>query len=80
VTSSVDAQEDEVGYGLQVKLNSTAVIRDNVIVDTKGPGIMVYGAGETWFRAMDRDRAYYFAIEAFNEHGISVRSPCVYVK
>jgi hypothetical protein len=27
-----------------VKLNSSAVIRDNVILDTKGPGIMVYGS------------------------------------
>ncbi|MGH7399179.1 MAG: right-handed parallel beta-helix repeat-containing protein [Candidatus Rokuibacteriota bacterium] len=40
----VQAPDPEVGYGLQVKLNSTGVIRDNVIVDTKGPGIMVYGS------------------------------------
>jgi hypothetical protein len=32
-----------IGYGIQVKLNSAGIIRDNVIVDTKGPGIMVYG-------------------------------------
>jgi hypothetical protein len=42
----VEATEGEIGYGLQVKLNSTATISDNVIVDTKGPGIMVYGASE----------------------------------
>ena len=40
----VRASDPEIGYGFQVKLNSVAVIRDNVIVDTKGPGIMVYGA------------------------------------
>lgn len=40
----VSAPAGTVGYGMQVKLNSTAVIRDNVIMDTKGPGIMVYGA------------------------------------
>ncbi len=40
----VQAPDPEVGYGLQVKLNSAGVIRDNVIVDTKGPGIMVYGS------------------------------------
>jgi hypothetical protein len=34
----------DVGYGIQVKLNSSATIRNNVILDTKGPGIMVYGA------------------------------------
>ena len=40
----VSAAENEVGYGIQVKLNSTATIRDNAIRDTKGPGIMVYGS------------------------------------
>jgi hypothetical protein len=40
----VNAPDPEIGYGLQVKLNSAGVIRNNVIVDTKGPGIMVYGA------------------------------------
>lgn len=40
----VRAPDPEVGYGLEVKLNSWGVIRDNVIMDTKGPGIMVYGA------------------------------------
>ncbi len=33
-----------VGYGLQLKLNTVGIVRDNVIVDTKGPGIMVYGS------------------------------------
>lgn len=41
---TVRAPDPEIGYGIQVKLNSRAVIRDNVVVDTKGPGIMVYGA------------------------------------
>lgn len=40
----VQAPDPEIGYGLQVKLNSAGVIRDNVIVNTKGPGIMVYGS------------------------------------
>jgi hypothetical protein len=40
----VTAPPDEVGYGIQVKLNSAGIVRANVIVDTKGPGIMVYGA------------------------------------
>jgi hypothetical protein len=42
----VKAPPGEIGYGLEVKLNSTGVIRDNVIVSTKGPGIMVYGSRE----------------------------------
>lgn len=40
----VTAPNPQIGYGLQVKLNSSGVIRDNIILDTKGPGIMVYGA------------------------------------
>jgi hypothetical protein len=40
----VTAPDPQVGYGLEVKLNSSGIIRDNIIVDTKGPGIMVYGA------------------------------------
>ena len=40
----VDAPDPEVGYGIQVKLNSAGVIRDNVIADTKGPAIMIYGS------------------------------------
>jgi hypothetical protein len=41
---SVRAPDPQIGYGIQVKLNSWGVIRDNVVVDTKGPGIMVYGS------------------------------------
>ena len=33
-----------VGFGVQIKLNSAAIVRDNVIVAPRGPGIMVYGA------------------------------------
>jgi hypothetical protein len=40
----VRAPDSEIGYGIQVKRNSTGIIRGNVVVDTKGPGIMVYGA------------------------------------
>jgi len=40
----VTAPDPQIGYGLEVKLNSSAVIRDNIISDTKGPGIMVFGA------------------------------------
>jgi len=36
--------------------------------------VMVYGANEYYFRAMDKDKPYYFCIEAFNENGISKRT------
>ena len=41
---TVRAPDPQIGYGIQVKLNSWGVVRDNVVVATKGPGIMVYGA------------------------------------
>ena len=44
--TGVDAVDPEIGYGIQLKLNTTGVIADNVIADTKGPGIMVYGSSD----------------------------------
>lgn len=41
---NVTAPPPEIGYGIEVKLNTGGFVRDNVIVDTKGPGIMVYGS------------------------------------
>jgi Right handed beta helix region len=40
------ADPDAVGYGIEVKLNSWGVIRDNTIVNTKGPPIMTYGSNQ----------------------------------
>jgi len=40
----INAPDPQIGYGIEVKLNSSAVIRGNTIVKTKGPGIMVYGS------------------------------------
>lgn len=37
--------------------------------------IMVYGKNEYYFSGMDRTDAYYFQIEAFNNNGISERTP-----
>lgn len=33
--------------------------------------IMVYGANDYWFKAMDKELPYYFTIEALNENGVS---------
>lgn len=49
------------------------VIYCGVAPDKMYTSVMVYGASEYYHRAMDRDRAYYFQIEAFNEAGISKR-------
>jgi xylan 1,4-beta-xylosidase len=50
------------------------VIRCGVDPQKLYNSVMVYGANEYYFRAMDRDVPYYFQIEAFNENGVSPRT------
>jgi hypothetical protein len=42
--------------------------------------IMVYDLNEYWFKAMDKEKTYYFSIEAINENGVSKRSAILQVK
>ena len=37
--------------------------------------VMVYGVSEYYCNALEKNDAYYFQIEAFNENGIGPRSP-----
>jgi hypothetical protein len=39
--------------------------------------IMVYGSNEYYFKAMDKDKSYYFTIEAINENGVSIRTEII---
>lgn len=39
--------------------------------------IMVHGANEYYYKAMDKEKTYYFTIEAINENGVSERMPVV---
>ncbi len=39
--------------------------------------IMLYGLNEYWLKAMDKEKPYYFSIEAFNENGISSMSKII---
>ena len=36
--------------------------------------VMVYNDDQYYFKAMDKERTYYFSIEAFNENGISAKT------
>ena len=56
------------------------VIYSGIAPDKLYNSVMVYGKNEYYFTAMDRDRTYYFAIEAFNETGIGPRSPALKVE
>lgn len=42
--------------------------------------IMVHGANEYYYKAMDKDKPYYFAIEAINENGVSARTQTIKVE
>jgi hypothetical protein len=42
--------------------------------------IMIYARNEYYFKGMDKDAAYYFQIEAFNEHGVGERTSAVKVE
>jgi len=39
--------------------------------------IMIYAANEYWFKVMDSQKSYYFAIEALNENGLSPRTTVI---
>jgi hypothetical protein len=38
---------------------------------------MVHDANEYWFKGMDKEKVYYFSIEAINENGVSAKSKLV---
>jgi xylan 1,4-beta-xylosidase len=42
--------------------------------------LMVHSANDYYFKGMDKDRPYYFTIEAINENGVSARTPVVLAK
>jgi len=42
--------------------------------------IMVYNANEYWLKTMDKDKPYYFRIEAINENGVSLPSKVVFAE
>ncbi len=50
------------------------VIYSGIVPDKLYTSVMLYGVNEYYFRAMDKDKPYYFCIEAFNENGISKRT------
>ncbi len=55
------------------------MIYTGITPDKLYTSMMVLGANEYYFSAMEKDRPYYFQIEAFNESGIGVRTAVVKV-
>jgi xylan 1,4-beta-xylosidase len=56
------------------------VVYSGIAPDKLYSSMLIYGENDCYFRAMDKDRPYYFQIEAFNENGISARSTVVKVE
>ena len=42
--------------------------------------VMIHDVNEYWFKAMDKEKPYYFTIEAINENGVSERTKVIEVK
>ena len=42
--------------------------------------IMVYDTNEYWLKTMDREKTYYFSIEAINENGVSAKTKIIKVE
>ena len=42
--------------------------------------IMVYDGNDYWLKTMDREKPYYFSIEAINENGVSARTKVMKVE
>lgn len=59
--------DDAVGY----------TIYSGVSPDKLYNNILIYGSNEYYFTAADKDRTYYFQIEAFNENGIGKRTQVI---
>jgi hypothetical protein len=53
------------------------VVYSGIAPDKLYTSVQVFGANEYYFKSMDKDRTYYFQMEAFNENGIGVRGPVI---
>ena len=42
--------------------------------------VMIYGSNEYYLKALEKDKSYYFQIEAFNENGISPKTAVIKVE
>ncbi|MGE5682291.1 MAG: family 43 glycosylhydrolase [Bacillota bacterium] len=65
---------------LKWQMNDSAygyTIYSGIAPDKLYNSITVYGRNEYYFTAMDKDRKYYFQIEAFNENGIGGKSSVI---
>ncbi|HER40919.1 MAG TPA: 1,4-beta-xylanase, partial [Salinimicrobium catena] len=80
---TVDRQEDRRDASFKWKPVKGAQgynIRWGIAPDKLYQSWLIYDKNEHFMRNLDRDTKYYFAIEAFNENGISARTEVIEVK
>lgn len=53
------------------------VIYSGIAPDKLYTSVMVYGNNDYYFKSMDKDKTYYFQIEAFNENGVGERTEVI---
>jgi xylan 1,4-beta-xylosidase len=76
-----DSERRNVWLKWKVEDNATGyTIRCGVAPDKLYNSIMIYDSSEYYWSGMDKDKPYYFQIEAFNENGISDRSAITQAK
>jgi hypothetical protein len=63
-------------WGLNPKATGY-VVYAGIAPDKLYTSIQVFGTNEYYFKSMDKDKTYYFQIEAFNENGIGERSKVI---
>jgi len=56
------------------------VIYSGIAPDKLYTSVMVYGNNDYYFKSMDKDKTYYFQIEAFNENGVGERTEVIVSK
>ncbi|MET0242470.1 MAG: discoidin domain-containing protein, partial [Flavitalea sp.] len=76
-----DSERRNCWFKWQVSADATGY---NLYVGTEPDklynSVMLYGVNEYYFTAMDKDRPYYFQIEAFNESGIGKRTQVIRIE
>ena len=62
-------QDDAYGYNLYYGTDPKKLYNS----------VMIYNSSEYWFKGMDKEKPYYFTIEALNENGVSPKFPVIKV-
>jgi hypothetical protein len=62
-------QDDAYGYNLYYGTDPRKLYNS----------VMIYNSSEYWFKGMDKEKTYYFTLEALNENGVSPKAPILEV-